>query len=167
MCLRLRGVALPLPRPRRWLAAGAFVLALIPAGVWLAAPAADAHAFLVRTSPAQGARLASAPGEVSLEFSEAFAPEGFHVELVIDGTERLPLIARRELGGRVLRGDVPVRRDGVYVATWSVVADDGHQTVGEFAFAAGRVRGRIPSSQQTAPPASPARVAAGWLFFAG
>ena len=130
-------------------------------------PAAGAHTFVVRTVPAQGARLDAPPREVSLEFSETFSERGARLELHVDGGAE-PLVAERALGGRVLRADVAAETDGVYVVSWAVVAEDGHQAAGEFAFGVGAGAGAIPSARTaSSSSASPVRVAAGWLFFAG
>jgi copper transport protein len=129
------------------------------------APAAEAHTFLVRTQPAQGQRLTEAPREVSLEFSEPFNDQGARLELTVDG-RREPLVPERTLDGRVLRADVAATSDGVYTVSWQVVAQDGHQAAGEFAFGVGAA-GDIPASRGTSAPVSWVRVVAGLLFFAG
>ena len=153
------------PRVRRgmrlWVGA-----ALCAAAVLAMARPAGAHTFLVRTDPAQGARLADAPSQVSLEFSEAFSGTGARVEITVDG-RRQDVMSQQVLGGRVLRADLADRRPGIYVVSWSVVADDGHETAGEFAFAVGQVGGAIPRGRASAPGASLLDVLAGWVFLAG
>lgn len=47
-------------------------------------------------------------------------------------------------GVRVL---VPELSTGIYVVSWSVVADDGHESAGEFAFAVGPVHGTVPAAR--------------------
>jgi copper transport protein len=129
-------------------------------------PPAAAHAFLVRTVPAQGERVGHAPKEISLEFSETISDGGGRLELTVDG-ETQPTVAEVETNGRVLRTDVATDRDGVYVVSWEVVAEDGHQTAGELAFGVGVAAGDIPSARSASPAPRPLAVAAGWLFFAG
>ncbi len=141
---------------------------LVAVMLWVAgpAPAAQGHTFVVRTAPAQGARLEAPPREISLEFSEAFAASGARLELSVDGQFE-PLTAEGALGGRVLRADLATDRNGVYVVRWEVVAEDGHRASGEFAFGVGPGAGSIPSARSASSPLSPVRVAAGWMFFAG
>lgn len=73
------------PSPLRWIAR-ALVLMTVVAGMALAVPAqpAQAHAQLLSSSPANGERLATAPSEVTLTFSEGASP----VEGACDSTAR-------------------------------------------------------------------------------
>jgi copper transport protein len=150
----------PWPIGAGLLFAGTVMLVLGPA------PAAEAHTFVVRTVPAQGERLDAPPREVSLEFSETFSEQGARLDVIIDGRTE-PLVAERTLDGRVLRADAPAQQDGVYVVSWQVVAEDGHQAAGEFAFGVGADSGAIPSARTASSPPSWVLVVAGWLFFAG
>src|SRR3954452_8177292 len=99
------------------------------------APEAGAHAVLGRSAPADGARLAPAPQQLRLEFSEAISPR-FRVVRVIDGRGRAVAGARvRASGARELLVDVPRLARGAYQVTWEVLADDdGHVTGGALAF---------------------------------
>lgn len=128
---------------------------------------ADAHAFLVRTDPAQGARLAAAPQTVALQFSERVAADGTSISVRI-GLNGPPsdLAVERSDGGRVLRATLVARPTGVYVVHWHVVADDGHESDGEFAFAVGVVAGRLPGPHHSGVPSTVA-VLGSWLFFVG
>lgn len=151
-------------------AGAALVFAAVFGGMVLGGgspPAADAHSFLVRTEPAEGSRLDAAPSEVSLEFSEAFDTQGARLELTIDGQDE-PLTLEQGLDGRVLQADVPAEQDGVWTVSWEVVALDGHQTTGEFAFGVGEGAGDLPTAQAAVSSTpSVAQVAAGALFFFG
>lgn len=145
------------------------VAAVIVVLVALVAPAAPAgaHPFLVRTDPADGARLEAAPQNVSLQFSEPLGAGSPEVSITRQGAsapERL--VTSIASGGRVVRADVAIGR-GAYRLTWRVVADDGHLSVGDFAFAVGPVPGSLPPAHSTASPPSPLRSTAGWAFFAG
>ncbi|HYR63137.1 MAG TPA: copper resistance protein CopC, partial [Actinomycetota bacterium] len=64
---------------------------------------AEAHAFLVGTDPAQGARLASPPDVVALQFSEPFASNGASVSIVVGASRKLEVTLQRQQGGLVLR----------------------------------------------------------------
>lgn len=131
-----------------------------------AAPVA-AHPFLVRTDPADGARLERSPAAVSLQFSEPLGDGP--AELSISGQGRgaaQALVATRASGGRVVRADLAIGK-GIHQLRWRVVADDGHLSEGKFSFAVGPVAGSLPPAETADAPASPLRSAAGWVFFAG
>ncbi len=105
--------------------------------VAMGAPVADAHTFLVRTSPSAGARLTSPPGEVVLDFTETVASEST-IELRDGNGDLIQLLSvNLDSGSQRLRASLPPLADGVYQATWLVVAEDGHTTEGEFVFAVG------------------------------
>lgn len=98
---------------------------------------ASAHSFLVRTSPAAGARLDRAPTEIVLDFSEAVA-EPPTLTLRTGGGEPIAtLTSDLDQGGTRARADLPGLDRGVFLVAWQVMADDGHTTEGEFAFAVG------------------------------
>ena len=110
------------------------------------APPADAHAFLAQSSPASGARLATAPAQVALAFTERVARATIRVTRSRGGAAT-PLRVERAGPVTVVRADLPPMGAGVYVVDWQVTsADDGHETAGEFAFAVGGGAGRLPSS---------------------
>ena len=107
--------------------------------VALAAPAgADAHATLLRTSPADGAVLDRAPPLVRIEFDGGVrvAPGNAAVANATGATE---LAGTPSTSGNVLT--LPLRADlanGAYSIRWSAVSDDGHREQGVLAFAVGR-----------------------------
>lgn len=146
---------------------GVAALIVLLAGMVAASPPAGAHPFLVRTDPADGARLTRAPQSVSLQFSEALGDTAPELTLSRSGGGRGqalgPVVTS---GGRIVRADVAVGR-GIHELHWRVVADDGHLSEGSFAFAVGPVEGTLPASSARTRPASPVRAAAAWLFFAG
>lgn len=115
------------------------VLVSVVVGAW----PAWAHAFLVRTDPAQGARLDRPPEDVALQFSEPVDPSSVVVEVgSATGVQVAAGDPRLSSGGRVVRAPLPADDDGVFVVSWQVVsAVDGHETWGEFAFAAGDIDG--------------------------
>ncbi|MGH9053146.1 MAG: copper resistance protein CopC [Acidimicrobiia bacterium] len=127
-----------------------------------------AHAFLVRTDPAQGARLQTGPQAVAFQFSEPAVLETARVAVrKASGGELEAGTLRPESEGRVLRLPLPPLDDGIYLVSWHVVsARDAHQSAGEFAFAVGEVEGAVPISR-AAGPLSYSLAVAGWLFFVG
>ncbi|HEY6796974.1 MAG TPA: copper resistance protein CopC [Kineosporiaceae bacterium] len=124
--------------------------------IWFAGPA-GAHAELVSSDPASGARLAAAPARATLRFTES-------VQLVPDGIRLLDAAGRPlALGRPGQRGDevtVDLPRPlpaGGYVLTWRVISADSHPVSGAVPFAVG---------DATAPAAvaPPDRSAAGRLL---
>src|SRR5205823_3893926 len=104
-------------------AVGAFAM-LLPAS-------ASAHAFLIRSNPQAGARLASSPRTMTLYYSEAVARGSERVSIRLVGGATLNLAAP-QVADAVIRQSLPPRLHGVFVVSWRVVsADDGHVTLGE------------------------------------
>lgn len=109
----------------------------------LALPASSlAHAYLVRSEPEAGERLQSAPRELKLFFSEPFVPGSERVSVRFSGGEKLRLGApvRRDT---VVSQPLPPAKDEITIVNWRVVAEDGHISTGEFAFAVGTTA-RLP-----------------------
>ncbi len=110
----------------------------------IGAPAAFAHATLIRSSPEPGAVLSRSPGSVLLFFDDAVRPAS--------GTEAIRNGGKSVLGGRPHRARdsgrelvVPLEPGlpaGDYTVRWRVVSDDGHLISGVLAFAVGS--GRAP-----------------------
>lgn len=105
--------------------------ALVTAGPALA------HATLVSTDPAEGARLDAAPAAVTLEFSEGVSlGAGYARVLTADGVEvggDDPSVEGRQL--RIpLPGDLD---DGGYLVTYRVISADSHPVSGAFSFVVG------------------------------
>ncbi|WP_040337960.1 FixH family protein [Candidatus Blastococcus massiliensis] len=122
----LRNVLLVLLALSAWLAGG----------VATAGPAA-AHATLVATDPGEGARLESAPAEVTLEFSEGVSlGAGYARVLTADGDQVAGDDA--SVDGRVLGIPLPADvDDGGYLVTYRVVSADSHPISGAFSFVVG------------------------------
>jgi methionine-rich copper-binding protein CopC len=107
-----------------------FAMAALPAaGAW-------AHAFLEHAKPPVGSSVASAPAQVSLQFTQRLEPAFSRVQ-VLDPA-----------GKRVDRDDAKVAADdpttlvvslsalgpGRYVVKWRVLSVDTHVTEGDYAF---------------------------------
>jgi len=139
-------------------------------GGWLvlgAAPAA-AHALVVGSNPGAGVRVARAPAELRVAFSEPVRPLGQGLSLQGPrGQVRLGPVRHPDGREEVLAATLPVLADGAYLAGWRVVsADDGHLEAGSFVFAIGAGSGLVTSP---APPQLPSawQVAGRWLEVAG
>lgn len=133
--------------------------------VALAAPAAYGHAFLVKTEPGGGARLATAPDALLLHFSEPFVAGSERVELRRPGGEPVEL-AKPVVDGNVLRQPLPQSLSGVFVVDWYVLSDDSHDSAGELAFAIA-AGGALPEVRGEATPLSWPQMLAMWLSFTG
>ena len=112
-------------------------LAVLVLAALVAPAAAGAHARLVRTSPADGAVLAHAPGVVRVEFDDSVrAAPG--TAAVANASQRSVLGGNAVAHARVL--EVPLERGlvrGDYTVRWSIVSEDGHREQGVIAFAVG------------------------------
>lgn len=137
-------------------------------GGGLFVPPVGAHAFLVTTSPPAGARLAEPPSEIGLRFSEPIDPASARVILrAADGRRVTTGGARVDAAGTAVTVPIPSMPDDINVVAWSVVADDGHSSAGEFAFAVGEMRGAIPGSRSSAPGVPVSETAATALVLVG
>lgn len=98
------------------------------------APAALAHDVLLESSPADGARLASSPREITLTFSADLLATGAAM-VVSDDAGATVAEAPAEVDGRVaavsLEEELPAAG---YTVTWSVVSSDGHRIDGDLTF---------------------------------
>jgi copper transport protein len=135
---------------------------LITVLVWgcalLAAPGASAHADLLRSTPANGARLTGGPTRIELDFSEPVSLAQSQVSL---GTDRLGL--QQAAGGRTLLAQLTSAErvgKGAWSVDWrAVAADDGHVTSGRIAFqVAGAPAEPAPPAVAPAPPSTPVSV---------
>lgn len=121
-------------RSTTWLlaACSAIVVFIAPASV-------SAHATLDGSSPVANAVVPSAPGEISLDFSEAIEERLASIRL-FDGDEREITIERaRRLASdpSIVVSNLPPIAAGVYVVVWRVVSADGHPLRGSYSFEVG------------------------------
>jgi copper transport protein len=128
------------------------------------APPAAAHAFLVSTTPAAGARLDRAPTELVLAFSEA--PSSYTAELRDSDGEPIVLPSSRA-DGPTLTVALPALSDGVYLVGWHAIADDGHESAGEFAFGVGATEASLPAAHATTTTTDTLGAVGAFLFLAG
>lgn len=109
--------------------------ALVPTSLVLSATAAGAHAAIVSSKPAAGEELTSAPGTVSLTFSEPLIANLSRV-VVVD-----PNGGRHEggpSGERKIEARLATNAPGIYRVEWKTVSPiDGHSLEGHFSFGVG------------------------------
>jgi copper transport protein len=128
-------------RRRARLGAGlAAALLTVLTGVLLAANPAQAHASLVGSSPAHGAQVDEAPGEVRLRFTErvTVAPGGV---ALLDATGAAVPTGPAEIpAGQPDEVRLPLPpdlADGTYLVSWRVVSADSHPIAGAVVFTVG------------------------------
>lgn len=171
---RRRPQGAPGRRVRRLLAFVLLLMASVIGGLTLdvvTAPPASAHATLVSTDPADGARLAVAPEAVALEFSEGVSVDAGYVRVLSAEGERVDAGAATADGAVVttpLPSDLP---DASYVVTYRVMSGDAHPISGAYAFVVGD--GELVSATSAAsgegtdPGVAAALSVARWIGFAG
>lgn len=113
-----------------------------------------AHADLVSSNPAAGARLAAAPATITLVFSEELKPEG-NLVTVTDASG-----AQVDAGDTALDLNDPGRvsltvslkpslGDGAYTVNWTNASTDGHAETGSFSFTVGAAAAAAPGLPAT------------------
>ncbi|HEY8626329.1 MAG TPA: copper resistance protein CopC, partial [Solirubrobacteraceae bacterium] len=127
--------------------------------------AAAAHSFLIRSDPEASARLVKPPAVLTLYYSEPFVRGSEQVSLRTAGGKGIAL-RRPRSNGAIVRQPLPAKLRGVFVVHWRVLSDDGHISLGEFAFAAGSA-GALPAIRNRSQSTSSLEVTASWLLFIG
>lgn len=147
----------------------AVLLSVTAALLLLPAAPASAHAVLVASDPADGARVEAAPAVIRLTFDEPIAlPRAGAVVLSSTG-DRIDRGAARLAGdGRTveipLRAEVP---EGVYSTSWRVLSADSHVVTGSMRFGVGRDADAVEGPVSAATPLDGAGSAATGLLYLG
>ena len=134
-------------------------------GLLLASPA-SAHAELVASTPGNGARLAQAPAEVQMRFTEAvnLIPGGIRL---VDEAGASVRTSEPAVAGHTLTWRMPTDlAQGSYVVSWRVVSSDGHPVAGAFSFGIGAPARAVAGNTPTTPWMVVAARLAGYLGFA-
>ena len=106
--------------------------AALAAPLLLIAPPADAHAKLLKTSPAENASVAS-PSAVSLEFSEKLEGKLSGADLMkADGA--MIAVSSVVSGKSITATPAAALAPGAYMVMWHAVSTDGHQVKGQYDF---------------------------------
>ena len=142
----------------------AFVFALL-----FASPV-SAHAELVASNPANGARLDASPHILTMTFTESITLVDGSIRLVDSTGATVPVDDPSVDGHTVtssMPGDLP---GGSYTVIWRVVSSDGHPVAGAFSFGIGttpqQVTGSSAGSSGSAPWPVVAAQFVGYLAFA-
>lgn len=128
--------------PRRVLAAVIAVAGALVAVLLATAAPASAHAALLRTDPASGSVVQSAPRQIVLTFSEGvllsadslrvLSPTGENVAVGTPGHA-----AGKDSGSTAEIGLKPGLVNGTYTVAWKAVSQDSHPVSGAFTFSVG------------------------------
>ena len=149
--LRGRGRLVAAPARRRW--AGALLVVLTALFVTVSAAPVQAHAELVSSTPADGARVDRSPPRVQLRFTES-------VRLIDGGLSLLgPDGTPVDTPGATARGSTvswPMPQNlprGRYLVSWRVISADGHPVSGAFSFGVGVSLSKVDDSGAAASTA--------------
>jgi copper transport protein len=159
---------------RRWAPAVLLVCALLGLGLLLdvgTARPASAHATVTSTTPADGARLDSAPAEVTIGFNESVSIGAGYARVLDADGDRVDTGDPAVRDGVLtvpLRSDLP---DASYVVTYRVLSADSHPVSGAFSFVVGDgalvPAGSVGSDDAIDPGLAVALPLARWLGYLG
>ncbi|MEU2613491.1 copper resistance protein CopC [Micromonospora sp. NPDC007271] len=148
-----------------WLVTRLAVVALLAAGGlvtdFLSAATthpAYAHAYLLETSPVDGAVFASPPAEVRLRFSEAVSFNERSIQLLDVTAKKVAIGTPGHVDGKANTARVSLPTDlaeGTYVVAWRVTSADSHVVSGAFSFSVGHPSSLAAPAGQDADPAVP------------
>lgn len=107
----------------------------LAASLALIGTGAQAHAHLLKSSPAADATVA-APAALELSFSEKLEPKFSAVELMTakgDGIEVTSAVDAKD-GKSIKAAPKAPLKPGAYMVMWRVVSADGHKMKGDYNF---------------------------------
>jgi copper resistance protein C len=110
---------------------------LIPLLLLLASTEATAHAMLDHAEPRVGNKVATAPREVTLWFTQKLEPAFSTITVTNSAGQRVDSGKTRVSGNQM---SVSLRSGGAgtYHVTWRVLSVDSHTTDGSFSFQVGQ-----------------------------
>ncbi|WP_375390023.1 copper resistance protein CopC, partial [uncultured Amnibacterium sp.] len=156
-------------RAARWLRLLPLLLLALTALLLLPSTPASAHAVLVSSDPADGARVAASPAEVRLVFDEAVGlPPAATAVLSSTGERGQRGAARLADGGTTvvvpLRADLPT---GVWNVSFRLVSADSHVITGSIRFGVRQDADAVESAAGTGSPLDAAVGAATGFAYLG
>jgi hypothetical protein len=112
------------------------IFGIIPLILLLAMGEASAHAFLDHAEPRVGNKVATAPREVTLWFTQKLEPAFSSVTVTNPAGQRVDTGKPRVSGSQMSISLRPAG-SGTYHVTWHVLSVDTHTTDGSFTFQVG------------------------------
>jgi methionine-rich copper-binding protein CopC len=113
------------------------LVGIIPLLLLLATGEAAAHAFLDRAEPRVGNRVATAPREVTLWFTQKLET-AFSTITVTNSTGQRVDTGKTRVSGSQMSVSLRPGGTGTYHVTWRVLSVDTHTTDGSFTFQVGQ-----------------------------
>jgi methionine-rich copper-binding protein CopC len=113
------------------------LVGIIPLLLLLATGEAAAHAFLDRAEPRVGNKVATAPREVTLWFTQKLEPAFSGVTVTNAAGERVDT-GKPRVSGNQMSVSLRPGGAGTYHVTWHVLSVDTHTTDGNFTFQVGQ-----------------------------
>lgn len=113
------------------------VLAIFPLLLLFASGEASAHAMLDHAEPRVGNRVATAPREVTLWFTQKLEP-AFSTITVTDPAGKRADTGKSRVSGNQMSVSLRPGGSGTYHVTWRVLSVDSHTTDGNFTFQVGQ-----------------------------
>src|SRR5437868_11148392 len=112
------------------------IVVIIPLLLWIVTGQASAHAFLDHAEPRVGNRVATAPREVTLWFTQKLEPAFSTITVTNAAGQRVDAGKTRVSGSQM---SVSLRSGGAgaYHVKWHVLSIDSHTTEGNFTFTVG------------------------------
>jgi methionine-rich copper-binding protein CopC len=104
--------------------------------VTLGVVGAQAHAFLDHASPLVGSRVATAPREVSLWFTQNLEPAFSSIQVTDSSGARVDQ-GKAQISGNTMRIGLRALKPGSYRVHWHALSVDTHTTQGSFTFTVG------------------------------
>ena len=113
------------------------VFAIFPLLLLFASGEAAAHAMLDHAEPRVGNRVATAPREVTLWFTQKLEP-AFSTITVTDPAGKRADTGKSRVSGNQMSVSLRPGGSGTYHVTWRVLSVDSHTTDGNFTFQVGQ-----------------------------
>ena len=113
------------------------VLAIFPLLLLFSSSEASAHAMLDHAEPRVGNRVATAPREVTLWFTQKLEP-AFSTITVTDPAGKRADTGKSRVSGNQMSVSLRPGGSGTYHVTWRVLSVDSHTTDGNFTFQVGQ-----------------------------
>jgi len=153
-----------------------FVSVAILIGLLAPATVSFAHSGLLGSEPAASSVLAESPTEIVLYFDESLEAV-FESIRILDSTGSVVVAAdarRDKVENSIVRGKIPVLKEGAYVVLWRVTSADGHPVSGAFGFYVGAQQDDVSSlvdnflhEPRADPSGNDASILLRWIMFCG